>query len=78
MVPDLAGLLFHEAMDACYGEGLRLRHTSDPDAAEGEGVVTGQDPSPGTTVPIRTVVTVSLRFDSMPEGGWAGPPHRLR
>lgn len=56
-------------MDACYGEGLRLRHTSDPDAAEGEGVVTGQDPSPGTTVPIRTVVTVSLRFDSMPEGG---------
>ncbi len=65
-VPDLRGLAYHEAQDKCLEVHLMLRHAADPTAAEGEGVVVGQEPLPGTVVAPKSTVLVTLEF---PETG---------
>lgn len=67
VVPTLIGMPFHEAMDACLAGHLHLRHDADPELAEGEGVVVGQEPQAGARVKPKTVVTVHLSFGDAPE-----------
>ena len=55
-VPSLRGLTYAQAAERLAAAGLQMGAQGDT-----QGVVVGQDPRPGTRVPIGSVVTVTLR-----------------
>ena len=62
VVPALVGMPFHEAMDACLGQNLHLRHDLNRESVDGEGLVVSQEPQAGARVKPKSVVTVHLEF----------------